>query len=517
MVSGFWFVETLITVGVFSIASLASAGSTAGPSLNVESTEARSKQITGWRLGGNSGFNPELSFFGTSDNTDIIMKRNGVRAAVLGTNQTSFGVGAMTASTGVGNTAIGTSALAANTTGNLNVAVGADALSVATKGQHNTAIGAGALGATTIGIFNVAVGRLALGANTTGSDNVAVGRNAMGGSTSAGRTVAVGTSALSSLSTGSFNTGVGYEALNATSTGSYNTAISHQAMFYNTTGSENVSIGHNALWDNESGNENVAVGNLSMLQTNAWRNTAVGYATLNTNTSGAANVAIGWSALSGNTTGTTNIGLGYRAGGLPGVGQQTGNNNIYIGTDARPANTARIDNAIAIGRNAIVSASNTLVLGGTGNDAVNVGIGLTAPTYQLQLSSDSAAKPGSATWDVASDARLKDVRTQFTRGLDALESLTPVYYNYKAGNALGLPSDEEFVGIIAQDAQESIPEAVRKTRKGYLQVQTDSIIWTMLNAIKELHSHNSKLELEVERLKSMNDEILTRLEKLERK
>ena len=40
------------------------------------------------------------------------------------------------------------------------------------------------------------------------------------------------------------------------------------------------------------------------------------------------------------------------------------------------------------------------------NGAFYVGIGTTSPSYQLQLSTDSAAKPTSNTWTIASDARI---------------------------------------------------------------------------------------------------------------
>lgn len=106
----------------------------------------------------------------------------------------------------------------------------------------------------------------------------------------------------------------------------------------------------------------------------------------------------------------------------------------------------------------------------------------------MQLSTDSAAKPGTSTWTIASDERLKDIRAPFTRGLDALNGLNTVYFNYKKDNPLDLPSEKEYVGIKAQDAQKAIPEAVSSDEQGYLHVTNDSIIWTAVNAIKELYS-----------------------------
>ena len=158
----------------------------------------------------------------------------------------------------------------------------------------------------------------------------------------------------------------------------------------------------------------------------------------------------------------------------------------------------------------------------------NVGIGLTNPTYQLQLSTDSAAKPGTSTWTIASDERLKDIRAPFTRGLDALNGLNTIYFNYKKDNPLGLPSKKEFVGIKAQDALKVIPEAVSTDEQGYLHVTNDSIIWTAVNAIKELYgkflghdreiasikAENSAKDQEIAQLKSRADKAEANAEKL---
>jgi hypothetical protein len=161
--------------------------------------------------------------------------------------------------------------------------------------------------------------------------------------------------------------------------------------------------------------------------------------------------------------------------------------------------------------------------------AGNVGIGLTNPTYQLQLSTDSAAKPGTSTWTIASDARLKDVRAAFSRGLDALEGINPIYFKYKSGNPLDLPADKEYVGIIAQDAAKTVPEAVQIDDRGYLHLTNDAIIWTILNAVKELYhkwlddkavvqSEIAALESgkadkeELVRLRAENEELKARLE-----
>jgi hypothetical protein len=61
----------------------------------------------------------------------------------------------------------------------------------------------------------------------------------------------------------------------------------------------------------------------------------------------------------------------------------------------------------------------------------NVGIGTTTPGYQLQLSLNSAAKPGSNTWIVSSDERLKNITGNYTKGLKEILQLNPITYYYK--------------------------------------------------------------------------------------
>jgi hypothetical protein len=84
------------------------------------------------------------------------------------------------------NSALGSGALAANTTGSGNVAVGANALSSNLNGQSNQAIGYNALSQNTSGSLNVAIGQGALYSNTTGLRNIGIG-------VGAGDVVAAGT------------------------------------------------------------------------------------------------------------------------------------------------------------------------------------------------------------------------------------------------------------------------------------------------------------------------------------
>jgi len=121
-----------------------------------------------------------------------------------------------------------------------------------------------------------------------------------------------------------------------------------------------------------------------------------------------------------------------------------------------------------------------------------------------------------------SDRNLKNIHGTFNRGLDELVQISPVSYNYKSNNELGLPSDKEYTGLIAQEVQKVIPEAVEVMESGHLAVNNDPVIWTMLNAIKEqnqrisnLVSDNQSLKIENDKLNKMMIELSKRIEKLE--
>ena len=130
----------------------------------------------------------------------------------------------------------------------------------------------------------------------------------------------------------------------------------------------------------------------------------------------------------------------------------------------------------------------------------NVGIGTTAPTATLSVNG-TANKPGGGSWDVFSDERLKNIKGSFTSGLKAVMQLQPLRYEYKQNNALGIKSEGEHIGFGAHSVQKIIPEAVTATENGYLQVNNDPILWTMLNAIKEQQKEIEQLKGQIKQLR----------------
>ena len=186
---------------------------------------------------------------------------------------------------------------------------------------------------------------------------------------------------------------------------------------------------------------------------------------------------------------TTEIGTwGSTRGGFGAI--QPNNGYIYSGVD------------FSIG-------SNTLIKFGTGasniermriTSAGNVGIGTTSPSFQLQLSNDSAAKPGSPLWTVSSDIRIKKNVRPYTDGIEKLMQVNPVYYDYNGKAGFSITKDN--VGIIAQEMQEVLPNTI-KTFKAKLNEEDEEetellsfnaneLIYVLINSVKEL-----KAEIEI--------------------
>jgi hypothetical protein len=145
------------------------------------------------------------------------------------------------------NTAVGTTSLYSNSTGDNNTAVGFDSLTSNSAGYNNNAAGFAALFSNTSGFQNNASGVQALYSNTTASNNNAMGFAALFKNSTGIGNSAVGSQTLYHSTTGNFNDAVGYLALFNNTSGSNNVAIGLEAGYNQTTGSNNIYIGHNGI------------------------------------------------------------------------------------------------------------------------------------------------------------------------------------------------------------------------------------------------------------------------------
>lgn len=215
----------------------------------------------------------------------------------------------------------------------------------------------------------------------------------------------VGYQALMSDNAGSFNTAIGFQALQKDTSASYNTAAGYQALTADSTGDFNTAVGMSALLKNTTSSGNTALGYAALENNTAASNTSTGFEALFTNTTGFDNTANGYWALLDNTTGANNTAMGYAAmqtntlgsdntavGVSAGSGAPLGDRNTFIGYNSGPGVAFSLTNAAAIGSNAKVNQFNALILGGTGSNAVTVGIGTPAPFFDYAL--DVEATPG---------------------------------------------------------------------------------------------------------------------------
>lgn len=230
------------------------------------------------------------------------------------------------------------------------------------------------------------------GAVTTGFNNAFFGINAGQVNGSASGNAFFGFNAGASNTFGINNTFVGLSAGLLNASGSDNTFLGAGSGGGNTDGVDNTFVGRSAGAQNSTGAGNAFFGKRA------------GFGT----TTGGLNTFGGWQAGESNVTGEKNVYLGAYTGEF----SSTGNNNTFIGTESGRANSNgsnntfigygaqgfvgnNLTNATALGANAVVLQSNSLVLGsinGVNNATADtkVGIGTTAPRHKLEVKNGSA-------------------------------------------------------------------------------------------------------------------------------
>ena len=201
----------------------------------------------GWNKRGNAGTDAANDFIGTSDNVDVVFRRNNVVSGWLSgaLNNTSFGVNSLPRST---------------VTGNNNCAFGVLSSAGITTSYSNSSFGAYSLQANSIGLNNCAFGTESL-RFATSSNNAAFGTNSAYSLTTGGSNVSLGHRSNFLLVDGSNNTCVGAFSNQNTSSGSNNISIGFQSAA-GSTGSKNLTLAYNGSVPTATASNQLNIGNV---------------------------------------------------------------------------------------------------------------------------------------------------------------------------------------------------------------------------------------------------------------
>ena len=227
-----------------TLPSAALAGVSGSGLTNVNAATLAGNLPSAFASTGSNTFTGDQSVTGSLSLTGSLTLPNTTSASV---GVISLGATPFLHNFGTNNTFVGASAgnLTMTSPGN-NTAVGFSALTANTTGKGQSAFGTNALAATTTGTQNSAFGSAALQVNTTGMQNAAFGNSALIANTSGNTNSAFGTGALLANTTANLNSAFGFEALVASTTGSNNSAFGEGALFNLKTGSGNLALGAQA-------------------------------------------------------------------------------------------------------------------------------------------------------------------------------------------------------------------------------------------------------------------------------
>ncbi len=450
--------------------------------------------------------------------------------------------------TGFGNSFYGRSSGVSNTTGQSNSFYGLNSGYSNTTGFGNSFYGRRSGFSNTTGTYNSFYGVCSGENNTTGFSNSFYGLNSGYSNTTGSENSFYGRSSGYNNTTGSNNSFYGRFSGFSNTTGSYNSFYGRLSGNDNTTGTYNSFYGRNSGYSNTTGSDNSFYG----------QNSGLLYITQNRNTF----IGVNTGGTSPSPSDHDNVFIGYRAG----------NHNINYNNTLIIANDERTDPLILgnfleekltihgdqhvrfsggdgdvdgfrlqnqSGTNAwwnfhVQSASGDLMLYASDNStdgdrrfviekSGQVAIGdISNPGYDLTLQNNSAAKPGSSSWTISSDARLKKDVHAFEGGLNLIQDINPVWFTYN-GKA-GMPQ-ETYVGTIAQELQRTAPFMVKEwtyeddegVKEDYLAVDYGAMDFVLVNAIKEQQETIDELASRLEEMAKINDKMAKENEALKNK
>jgi hypothetical protein len=173
--------------------------------------------------------------------------------------------------------------------------------------------------------------------------------------------------------------------------------------------------------------------------------------------------------------------------------------------------------AILAGQTTVDLQNNITAKYGGATGAI-VGINTMTPgNYNLYVQGTAFKTDGNSSWDIASDGRLKKNIVSFDSGLEIINKMNIVEYEYNG--IAGTIEGEKHIGIIAQEIMKFAPfminefqytadinknndEETIKSTDTYLSFNDSSLPFILVNAIKQQQKQIEFLKKELEVLKS---------------
>ena len=298
--------------------------------------------------------------------------------------------------------------------------------------------------------------------------NLGIGDNVLTSVSSGDRNTGFGDAANQSTSSGDDNTAFGYEALKSVSSGYRNTGIGSKALASSTNGGDVVAIGVSALNSHTSPYNCVAIGN---------------YAAQN---------------ISGNFSGNYSVFVGYKSGSGISSGSSKGSNCVYVGREAGQYADGSLNIGIGSSAGEAMDGSNNIEIGyiaGGGYGSIH-SFGSNSNRIAIGNNSSTNAYIKIA-WSTTSDARDKMNFSSVPYGLEFVNNLKPISFQFKKEREIDEPSGNIRYGFKAQDIlslEGNNPVIIDNEDEDSLKFQSDNLVPVLVKAIQELSAEVSSLK-----------------------
>ncbi len=111
--------------------------------------------------------------------------------------------------------------------------------------------------------------------------------------------------------------------------------------------------------------------------------------------------------------------------------------------------------------------------------------------------------PSDYTFTNPSDIRLKNILSEYTKGVKDILKVDTYTYSYKSDK-----ENKTYVGIIAQKLKGVFDEALHKDEKGFYSYERTPLLYAMTNSVKDIHTKQSHIENEQNRTAKEADRLI---------